>query len=142
MRGVSHTVMKMSRDMELAVDSHVDSVSEEPVFTISMGTGFTSGGKASVNIETQPLTEPEFRVVLGQMEEGLKLGLRNAYGESTPPTREEQAVSLCTFGMNREQADYVLDRLYELHPLQAKDFTSNDLRIVCMTCNVMRHGFK
>jgi hypothetical protein len=75
--GVSHTVMKCETSkLELSVD--VDKVDESIsssgyTYTISMGTGFTGGKKASVNIETPPLTREEFKVVLAQMQEALKL---------------------------------------------------------------------
>jgi hypothetical protein len=74
MGGLSYTVMKMG-PLELAVDAEIDPVSEQVVFTISIGTGFTGGNEASVNIETPKLSEAEFRVVLGQFNEALSVAL-------------------------------------------------------------------
>ena len=78
--GISTTIMKMG-PLELAVDAEVEPINQELVFTISMGTAFTGGNRASVNIETPRMTEAEFRVVLIQFNEALEYSLKHFYGK-------------------------------------------------------------
>ena len=71
--GVSHTAMKCETSkLEVAVDVERDSEGEL-TYTLSMGTGFTGCKQASVNIETPPLSRAEYVVLLGQLNEALKL---------------------------------------------------------------------
>jgi len=73
--GVSSTILKFG-EMELSVDVDKDRRTDEEgrfTYTIGIGTGFTTFGKGSVNIETPPLSREEFLVVIGQMQQALKL---------------------------------------------------------------------
>ncbi len=72
MAGISHTVIKcLTSELELSVD--IDNNDGEISYTISMGTGFTCGNRASVNIETPRLSREEFLAVIGGMQDALKL---------------------------------------------------------------------
>ena len=87
--GISRTIMQMGV-LELAVDADWDSVTEQVQFTLSMGTGFGSGNQASVNIETPMMSEAEFRVVLGQLNDSIKVALEhfNGPGANDPGANE------------------------------------------------------
>lgn len=79
MGGISRTVLK-SGFLELSVDAELDQSNSEVLYTLSMGTGFSSGNQPSVNIETPGMTESDFRTVIAQLQDAITEANKSFYG--------------------------------------------------------------
>ena len=75
MRIGSHTCLKAPLgNIEFAIDVQYNEIREEITYIINMGTNFNRPeSPGSVNIELPQLSEAEFKFVIQQMEEALKI---------------------------------------------------------------------
>lgn len=73
MAGYSHTVVEGELEFSVDVENSRTLASDnDPVFTLSMGTGFTSGGN-SVNIEIGRLTTSDMLRVIDELQKVVDL---------------------------------------------------------------------